>query len=455
MDKPVLENYSVSEANNYANNFYIPLSNTEIHAHFDKITLSVCRKEDKTEYDDSCDIKSVDNFQEYSGYEFFDYYNETSVSKNNYSTVSESENIDYFSSYFHESYMIAKIISDVLVENNFHRKNTRFKEPYLYERIIQHTCGQEKIDILYQPNLKKGYPAPVQLIFYDNISVSLIQNIITSCNFNAKLSKIEFALDFYSPSSDRLKIKNFFADHLILNNCRRKEKFTISKTYYQGKDRGKSVGSRMYEKEVEGPIKSTFIDDNKYLRLELVIGRTKIRTLGINFPFDEKSINKVAFSKLYSFKSFEENKCMKFINGGGFFSYQLQGDLPLSEKIFLIKRNFTEQNYTNHSRFFPKIDLGFFEQLDGSDFLHDTKIRFNLEKSKLTQPMIKIEKYTPLSTEEELKEEIIFHQNEKKKTFWPRSSYVMKPLRIIFSLYKQIASVIAICFEILRHYSSE
>ena len=68
MDKPVLENYSVSEANNYANNFYIPLSNTEIHAHFDKITLSVCRKEDKTEYDDSCDIKSVDNFQEYSGY---------------------------------------------------------------------------------------------------------------------------------------------------------------------------------------------------------------------------------------------------------------------------------------------------------------------------------------------------------------------------------------------------
>lgn len=218
--------------------------------------------------------------------------------------------------------------------------------------------------------------------------LSLLDSFFKYHAIEVNVSLIEFTFDF--KTDDPIELFDFLKSHLFLKNIRTKPYSQYSSTFYTNNIRQSSKGMRVYLKTLKG-------DDKQVVRLELVLKRSIIKRLGLEFPLS--NIDTVDLSKFFSFNFIDEERINKYLCwkhrkqiaevemrrkrfGGGIIKRIIYNGLrgtigreeSLMEKVGMLK---SKEIVPNYSRFLEPLDgfnSDFFEMASRDHFIQSKPV---------------------------------------------------------------------------------
>ncbi|MFC1818429.1 hypothetical protein ACFL0B_04985 [Thermodesulfobacteriota bacterium] len=129
-----------------------------------------------------------------------------------------------------------------------------------------------------------------------------VKKVLWSLEIEPFVTNIELAWDFYSKENHRLK--EFLDRHIVILYARTAP-ITYDNTYYPSEIRGKVKGVRIYGRP-------KFSRKKKFIRLELVLNRKKIKELNITFPITPDQLD-LDFNKFFRFQRFDKDKFYRYL----------------------------------------------------------------------------------------------------------------------------------------------
>ncbi len=190
-----------------------------------------------------------------------------------------------------------RVIADIKLQKG------NYKMMRIYENV---NC--DTINIFHeQKSLAEGFNSLLMKIRHPNEEImSLLDSIFKYHDITPRVSTIEMTFDFYVDGT--IDLRDWLKCHLFLKNQRSKPDNPNSKSsvYYGDKDytfytndlRKSSKGMRLYRKSFE--------TKPKFVRLELVLHRSIIRRLGLQFPLSD--IDSLDLSKFFYFACLKVNE---------------------------------------------------------------------------------------------------------------------------------------------------
>jgi hypothetical protein len=194
------------------------------------------------------------------------------------------------------------LLYDILSANGFRAvKDVRLQTGnYGMKRVYENDYG-DTVDIFHaQRQLSKGFNSLLITVRHPNQEImSLLDSIFKYHEINPKVSVIEMTFDFYV---DRIiDFNDSIKSHLFLKNQRSKS-FTYGNTFYTNDLRNSTKGMRLYRKLLE--------TGQRFVRLELVLHRSTIYRLGLQFPLN--NIDSLNLSKFFYFARVKEDDVKKY-----------------------------------------------------------------------------------------------------------------------------------------------
>jgi len=196
-------------------------------------------------------------------------------------------------------------LSRILSEIGFKGSNGGWAKGKTYRHIWQfksEECGIS-IDLLY--NATKPFYPRNQLTIHDpdREFLELVGVVFKSLDVLPKISCIELAFDFYTvDSSELLYLEDFIKNHLFLR-YQRKPSFKYKGTYYTTNLRQAAKGTRLYAKR---------IGEELALRLELVLHRTVVGDLGLEWPLEDID-SLIDLNRFFDFRVLDEARLGNYL----------------------------------------------------------------------------------------------------------------------------------------------
>ncbi len=185
-----------------------------------------------------------------------------------------------------------KLISNhILLKGNYYIKRTYKSDTDIASVEIKHGVK------------KRFYPSLLIKIHDANKEfLALLDSFFNYHRIKITVSEIEMTFDFFTDSPSELF--HFLNSHLLLKNARTKPYSGYPTTLYANDTRKSTKGMRVYLKKFEG-------EEKVRVRMELVLKRSIIRKLGLDFPLS--NIDSVDLSKFFSFKDINFKKMKEYL----------------------------------------------------------------------------------------------------------------------------------------------
>lgn len=187
-----------------------------------------------------------------------------------------------------------KAVSDLkLTEGNYDMKRTYESKTDAASVEIMHGI---KKGLLYYPSLLIKIHDGNKQFFY------LLDSFFKYHNIETKVSVIEMTVDFQTDAP--IKLFDILKSCLFQKNIRMKPHKGYATTFYTTNIRKDSKGMRCYLKKLA--------ENDKVIRMELVLRRKAIRKLGLVFPLSD--IDSLDLSKFFLYKFINVDRIVKYLH---------------------------------------------------------------------------------------------------------------------------------------------
>jgi hypothetical protein len=195
------------------------------------------------------------------------------------------------------------IVDKILINNGFVSFNDKYLKKGKYEKMRLYRSIDDRVNINVIYDLKhKFLNMPNQLVtIHDPFRdlLDLLDVLFKRHGIESKMSKIEISFDFFT---DKVYDLYEIIQSSLYLKYQKSNSFNVKTTYYTNNIRKSAKGMRQYVKSA---------GREKWVRVELVLARRKIKELEIEFPLT--SFSDLDIFHFFEFKNLSMEKILKYL----------------------------------------------------------------------------------------------------------------------------------------------